>query len=123
MHINTCIDKMLPLVESRGSDVDICDKVSPDILQQIPTLTVVFGSGGHHLRKCWLLIGSRPSPTFFRPSPTFFPHRHCRHQNASILVSTWAFYFTHYTTTHVCAVRDNFFYSHNLQTYYINRLK
>ena len=91
MHINTCIDKMLPLVESRGSDVDICDKASPDILQQIPTLTVVFGSGGHHLRKCGLLISSRPSPNFFfRLSPKFFPHRYCRNQNAGFwLAAFW----------------------------------
>ena len=60
------------LVDNRGSDVDICDKVSPDILQLFPTLTVVFGSGGHHLRECWLLIGSIPSPTFFKTFSNIF---------------------------------------------------
>ena len=35
----------------------------------------------------------------FRPSPTFSPHRHCWHQNAGILVSTWVSYFTHHTTS------------------------
>ena len=60
------------LVESRVSDVNICDKLSPDILQLFPTLTVVLGSGGHHLCECWLLIGSRPSPTFFKTFSNIF---------------------------------------------------
>ena len=62
------------LVDSRGSDVNICDKVSPDIPQLFPTPTVVFGSGGHHLRKCWLFISSRPPPTYFSDFLEHFYH-------------------------------------------------
>ena len=83
------------LVESRSSDVDICDKVSPDI-QLFPTLSVVFGSGGHHLREWWLLFGSIPSPTFL-------PHRNCRHQNAG----SW---FAAIYSQHFCVNMDILFH-------------
>ena len=64
--------------------------------------------------KCWLLIGSRPAPTFFAALQHFFHISHIETKilasdwsEASILVSIWASNFT-YNTTNIAhiLVRD-----------------
>ena len=77
--------------------------MTPDLLQLFPTPGC--RSRGRCLRECWLLIGSRPSLTFFQTFPNIFttltlltPKCWLLKPEGSILVSTWAFYFAHHTT-------------------------
>ena len=64
--------------------IDIRDGVSPDIFRLFSILYCHIWTEKASPANGWLLIGSRPAPTFIRPAPTFLHHLTHRHQNAGL---------------------------------------